>query len=79
MRPRALVIGCAAAVLFAPATASAHFYVDYPDASVYPGPSPVPWWNQDSLGSPQKLGPCGDEDDATDRAGGWGQPASSPG
>jgi MYXO-CTERM domain-containing protein len=70
MPPRALVIGFASLVLLAPATASAHFHVDYPDASDYPGPSPVPWWHEDAFGSPQKLGPCGDEDDATDGGGG---------
>ena len=58
-------------LLFAlvPSPASAHFAIDYPDAAT-PGPSPVPWWHQDALGSPQKLGPCGDEEDATDGGGG---------
>jgi MYXO-CTERM domain-containing protein len=65
-----LAIASATCLLLAPATASAHFYVDYPDASYYPGPSPIPWWYQDSFGSPQKLGPCGDEYDGTDAGGG---------
>jgi len=30
----------------------------------------MPWWNQDSDGSPQKLGPCGDEDDNNNGGGG---------
>jgi MYXO-CTERM domain-containing protein len=70
MRRRALF--CISAFLFAvaPSTASAHFYIDYPDAGYYAGPSPVPWWHEDSLGLPQKLGPCGDEDVATDAGGG---------
>ena len=59
-----------AAVLLAPATANAHIYIDYPDAAYYPGPSPTPWWHEDQFGLPQKLGPCGDEDDATDAGGG---------
>jgi MYXO-CTERM domain-containing protein len=67
----ALLASAAAFVaVMAPAPASAHFYVDYPDAAVYPGPSPVPWWSQDALGGPQKLGPCGDDDDATMAGGG---------
>ena len=70
MRRFALALACASLSALAPATASAHFYIDYPDASVHPGPSPVPWWNQDLLGSPQKLGPCGDEDDGTQGGGG---------
>jgi hypothetical protein len=70
MRRRVLARGCASLIFLAPSTASAHFYIDHPDASYYPGPSPVPWWNQDALGSPQKLGPCGDEDDATQGGGG---------
>jgi MYXO-CTERM domain-containing protein len=57
-------------LLFLPATASAHIYIDYPDAADHPGPSPTPWWNEDSLGLPQKLGPCGDEYDGTDAGGG---------
>jgi MYXO-CTERM domain-containing protein len=69
MRP-IVALGCASLAALAPATATAHFYIDYPGASDYPGPSPVPWWNEDSLGSPQKLGPCGDEDDGTQGGGG---------
>jgi hypothetical protein len=69
MRRGVFVLGGFLLVL-APSTASAHFYIDYPDAGYYPGPSPLPWWNQDSLGSPQKLGPCGDEDDAMQSGGG---------
>jgi MYXO-CTERM domain-containing protein len=65
-----LAVGCACLAVLAPATARAHFYIDFPDASAYPGPSPVPWWHQDQFGSPQKLGPCGDEDDATQGGGG---------
>jgi hypothetical protein len=53
-----------------PASARAHFHIDYPDAASFPGPSPVPWWNEDAYGSPQKLGPCGDEDVATNGGGG---------
>src|SRR5580700_881916 len=70
MHSRAVAIGWMAVVLVVPATAHAHFYIDYPDAAYYPGPSPTPWWNEDPLGLPQKLGPCGDEDDATDAGGG---------
>jgi MYXO-CTERM domain-containing protein len=70
MRRLAIALGFATCTALAPATASAHFYIDYPDAGVYPGPSPEPWWHQDGLGSPQKLGPCGDEDDATGTGGG---------
>jgi MYXO-CTERM domain-containing protein len=67
---RIVAAGWVTALLLAPATASAHFYIDYPDASLYPGPSPTPWWYQDSLGLPQKVGPCGNEDVATDSGGG---------
>jgi len=70
MRRRILAFVSMACLLLSPATASAHFYIDYPDAAYYPGPSPTPWWNQDSLGLPQKLGPCGDEFDGTDAGGG---------
>jgi MYXO-CTERM domain-containing protein len=70
MRRFGLLLGVACLGVLAPRPASAHFYTDYPDAGYYAGPSPVPWWNEDSLGSPQKLGPCGDEDDATDAGGG---------
>jgi hypothetical protein len=70
VRPQVLAVGLATLVLLAPATASAHFYIDYPGSSLHPGPSPTPWWQQDALGSPQKLGPCGDEDDGTDAGGG---------
>ena len=70
MRRRILAFVSMAYLLLSPATASAHFYIDYPDAAYYPGPSPPPWWNQDSLGLPQKLGPCGDEFDGTDAGGG---------
>jgi hypothetical protein len=70
MRRKVIFFASAGLLALAPSTATAHFYIDYPDASVYPGPSPVPWWHEDSAGSPQKLGPCGDEDDATDAGGG---------
>jgi MYXO-CTERM domain-containing protein len=70
MNRLAIGLGCAICTALLPATASAHFYIDYPDAGFYPGPSPVPWWHQDALGSPQKLGPCGDEDDAAGAGGG---------
>ena len=70
MNTRIVAVGWVTAILLLPVTASAHIFIDYPDAALYPGPSPVPWWNQDSLGLPQKLGPCGDEDDATDAGGG---------
>jgi hypothetical protein len=43
---------------FAPQRAEAHFVLDEPPA----------WMSQDSLGLPQKLGPCGDELDGTDAA-----------
>jgi hypothetical protein len=66
------VLCCASAlaILLVPSRVHAHFYIDYPDASDFPGPSPEPWWHEDSFGSPQKLGPCGDEDDSTDAGGG---------
>ena len=70
MSYRMLAAGCATCLLVVPRAASAHFYIDYPDASYYPGPSPIPWWQEDALGSPQKLGPCGDEDVAADAGGG---------
>jgi MYXO-CTERM domain-containing protein len=70
MRRTVVVLGLAVVTLLAPRTANAHFYIDYPDAEYYPGPSPVPWWHEDSFGLPQKLGPCGDEDDGTDAGGG---------
>jgi MYXO-CTERM domain-containing protein len=70
MRPAFLALGCALFLSLAPRVACAHFYIDYPDAAYHPGPSPVPWWHEDAFGSPQKLGPCGDEDDATNGGGG---------
>jgi MYXO-CTERM domain-containing protein len=70
MRAGFVALGFASFVVLAPATAHAHFYVDFPDSGMHTGPSPQPWWQQDSLGSPQKLGPCGDEDDATQGSGG---------
>jgi MYXO-CTERM domain-containing protein len=70
MYTRIVAAGWVTAILLASVNANAHIFIDYPDAALYPGPSPVPWWNQDSLGLPQKLGPCGDEDDATDAGGG---------
>ena len=70
MRRWVPVLGSILFVVLAPSTASAHFSIDYPDAAANPGPSPVPWWHQDAFGSPQKLGPCGDEDDSTDAGGG---------
>ncbi|HEY1692857.1 MAG TPA: SCE4755 family polysaccharide monooxygenase-like protein [Polyangiaceae bacterium] len=70
MRAGFVALGFASLVVLAPATARAHFYVDFPDSGAHSGPSPQPWWQQDSLGSPQKLGPCGDEDDATQGGGG---------
>jgi hypothetical protein len=72
MRGRLVVLASATClvVALAPASSSAHFYIDYPDAAYHPGPSPVPWWNEDQVGSPQKLGPCGDEDDTTMAGGG---------
>jgi MYXO-CTERM domain-containing protein len=65
-----LAFAVGVAVLLPPAAASAHIYIDYPDSGLHPGPSPMPWWQQDQFGLPQKLGPCGDEDDATDAGGG---------
>jgi MYXO-CTERM domain-containing protein len=52
-----LVLGVLGA-LFAPEIADAHFVLQAPQA----------WMSQDSLGLPEKLGPCGDEDDGTDAA-----------
>ena len=51
----ASVFGVAVA-LGATHVAEAHFVLQSPPA----------WMSQDSLGLPQKLGPCGDEDDGTD-------------
>ncbi len=45
----------AGAVLLGSAPARAHFILD----------APASWMSQDSLGSPQKLGPCGDEGGGT--------------
>jgi MYXO-CTERM domain-containing protein len=42
----------------APRVADAHFVLQAPSA----------WMSQTSLGLPEKLGPCGDEDDGTDAA-----------
>jgi MYXO-CTERM domain-containing protein len=70
MRRSVLALSWTFLTVIVPSTASAHFHIDYPDASPYPGPSPVPWWNEDALGNPQKLGPCGDEDDGTQAGGG---------
>ncbi len=50
---RALLIG--AAGVFAPAVAHAHFVLVTPDS----------WMSQDTLGLPEKLGPCGDEGGGT--------------
>ena len=50
---RALLIG--AAGVFASAVAHAHFILVTPDS----------WMSQDSLGLPEKLGPCGDEGGGT--------------
>ena len=50
---RALLIGVAG--VFAPALAHAHFILVTPDS----------WMSQDSLGTPEKLGPCGDEGGGT--------------
>src|SRR5437870_13697253 len=49
----AFLIGIAA--VFAPASAHAHFILVAPDS----------WMSQDSLGLPEKLGPCGDEGGGT--------------
>jgi MYXO-CTERM domain-containing protein len=70
MHRRLVAAGWMATIFLAPMTANAHIYIDYPDAAYYPGPSPTPWWNENSLGLPQKLGPCGDEDDVSDAGGG---------
>ena len=53
MLGRALVVG--SALVFAPVRAHAHFILVMPDA----------WMSQDSLGLPEKLGPCGDEGGGT--------------
>jgi hypothetical protein len=53
----ALVVG-AIGMLVAPHVAQAHFVLNEPPA----------WMSQDSLGIPEKLGPCGDESDGTDAA-----------
>ncbi len=50
---RALLLG--AVGVFAPAVAYAHFILVTPDS----------WMSQDSLGLPEKLGPCGDEGGGT--------------
>jgi MYXO-CTERM domain-containing protein len=47
-----------ATLALAPQTAKAHFVLEEPPS----------WMSQDSLGLPQKLGPCGDEYDGTDAA-----------
>lgn len=52
---RALVL---ASLLFFARSSEAHFKLQAPPS----------WMSQDSLGSPQKLGPCGDEDDGTSLA-----------
>src|SRR5512140_1801960 len=49
---RALTLAALTAALTLPASpAGAHFVLDQPPS----------WMSQDALGSPQKLGPCGDE------------------
>ena len=53
MLGRALVVG--SALVFAPVRAHAHFILVTPDA----------WMSQDSLGLPEKLGPCGNEGGGT--------------
>ena len=50
---RAFLIGAAA--VFAPAVVHAHFVLVTPDS----------WMSQDSLGLPEKVGPCGDEGGGT--------------
>jgi hypothetical protein len=56
---RAFVFGLAlAAVVVVSRPSDAHFVLD----------EPACWMSQDSLGLPEKLGPCGDEDDGTDAA-----------
>ncbi|HEY1955247.1 MAG TPA: SCE4755 family polysaccharide monooxygenase-like protein [Polyangiaceae bacterium] len=56
---RALVFGFALAAVFVVARSSdAHFELV----------APASWMSQDPVGSPQKLGPCGDELDGTDAA-----------
>src|SRR5882724_1723200 len=49
----ALALGAAA--VFAPIPADAHFILVTPDS----------WMSQDSVGAPEKLGPCGDEGGGT--------------
>src|SRR5437763_12769728 len=50
-RSLAAIAAFAALATFAPASADAHFTLE----------APASWMSQDSFGSPQKLGPCGDE------------------
>jgi MYXO-CTERM domain-containing protein len=45
--------------------AAALFFVARPSQAHFVLQSPPSWMSQDSAGSPQKLGPCGDEDDGT--------------
>jgi hypothetical protein len=45
------VAALASFALLVPSIVSAHFVLE----------DPMSWWSQDGLGSPQKLGPCGDE------------------
>ncbi len=53
---RAFLFSCVvASVIAATRSSDAHFQLQAPPS----------WMSQDSLGSPQKLGPCGDEDDGT--------------
>jgi uncharacterized protein (TIGR03382 family) len=49
------LLGCGAIGFLAPGTADAHFALEDPPS----------WMSQDSLGLPQKLGPCGDEGGGT--------------
>ena len=54
-RIRACAVSVLALGVLTPGAAGAHFELQ----------SPPSWMSQDSLGSPQKLGPCGDEDGGT--------------
>jgi hypothetical protein len=54
----ASVVLAVTGALAAPRVADAHFVLQKPAA----------WMSQTSLGLPEKLGPCGDEDDGTDAA-----------
>jgi MYXO-CTERM domain-containing protein len=55
---RVAPLGLLAALTLSARSADAHFVLQ----------APACWMSQDSIGLPEKLGPCGDEDDGTDAA-----------